>query len=1054
MNSLKAFGRTNFDWTMSQKGIWKDQPYDVPDVHPGVLDGVLERFDTIEFDEEAESPRGEIVVGQAGSGKTHFLGQLRREVISRGGTFLMADLTDVRDFWETTLQGVVTSLTRRLTVGGSQLQRVLDNLLHRFGEGALQGVTAAQLAEIRPPKLTTRIDELIRSMARGTNAHEMARYEAVIRSLTLLASARHDLLSLGEAWLSGLDVREEAKQVHDLPSSAGKALDRLRGIAWAVQWTSPIVVAVDQLDAIASEARAVDSTQEHGLETIFNQATNGLMGLREIMPRTLVVVACLESNWQYLESKALQSVSDRFSSPRLLKPPSGPTLARLIEKRLSTAYARLGFVPPYSTFPFRPSCFDGLQLTPRVLLQRAEFHRKRCLEAGEVTEIDHLEDITKPAAVSWSSWDSIDKDFENLKANISVHAKLKGLVDLGPMLETACIALEKEHKRPDHIDVELDLDFGQTVRIEPLHARIRVIDHSDGGRERHLSLRFIQETHHTAFQTRLTKALTESGINADLGFRRLVIFRTEPVPRGPKTKKMVDELKAKEGWLVHPPEDDVRTLGALGQMFENPPDRFHEWLAERRPVSQLSIIKPHVPFLFEGEVKEKKQASPKTPPPVVSAPPLSEPKDSSPAPIDAITLGKEIVGIGDGPHISIPSSDLARHVAILASAGSGKTVLLRRMVEEAALRGIPSIIIDGANDLSRLGEPWPEPPPQFVDGDKEAAKKYFDSTETIVWTPGGESGNPFSVDPLPDFSALLDEPDELSSAIELAFDLLASDLKLTGTSGQNQVRRAILNAAVVTYAKSGGRGLSDLLEILREPGSIVGHYNNGERHAHAVADRLAAEMQLNSMLRSEGNPLDFDELFGRNSDKTRISVINLSALPTLDRQQALVGRLMTLLFTYARRHPSKGEMAGLIAIDEAKDFVPSSGKAASSPPIKRAAAQLRKYGYGMIVATQEPKSIDNRVVSNSSTQIFGRALAAATQQAVQTMMSQLGGQPAKLGTLKPGQFFVSVPASPVPRKVQTSWCLSHHGPSPTPEDVRLLAARHRSRRHSNTTETT
>jgi hypothetical protein len=45
-----------------------------------------------------------------------------------------------------------------------------------------------------------------------------------------------------------------------------------------------------------------------------------------------------------------------------------------------------------------------------------------------------------------------------------------------------------------------------------------------------------------------------------------------------------------------------------------------------------------------------------------------------------------------------------------AGAGSGKTVLLRRIVEEAALAGIPAIVIDPNNDLSRLGDAWPERP--------------------------------------------------------------------------------------------------------------------------------------------------------------------------------------------------------------------------------------------------------------------------------------------------------------------------------------------------------
>ena len=65
---------------------------------------------------------------------------------------------------------------------------------------------------------------------------------------------------------------------------------------------------------------------------------------------------------------------------------------------------------------------------------------------------------------------------------------------------------------------------------------------------------------------------------------------------------------------------------------------------------------------------------------------------------------------------------LTNHTLILAGSGSGKTVLVRRLVEEAALRGVPSIVIDCAGDLAALGEPWPAPPEAWAPGDEAKAK--------------------------------------------------------------------------------------------------------------------------------------------------------------------------------------------------------------------------------------------------------------------------------------------------------------------------------------------
>ena len=70
-----------------------------------------------------------------------------------------------------------------------------------------------------------------------------------------------------------------------------------------------------------------------------------------------------------------------------------------------------------------------------------------------------------------------------------------------------------------------------------------------------------------------------------------------------------------------------------------------------------------------------------------------------------------------GEAITLGADLLPRHVAILAGSGSGKTVLLRRVVEEAALLGIPSIVLDINNDLATLGDRWPTRPVGFSEDD-------------------------------------------------------------------------------------------------------------------------------------------------------------------------------------------------------------------------------------------------------------------------------------------------------------------------------------------------
>jgi hypothetical protein len=77
-------------------------------------------------------------------------------------------------------------------------------------------------------------------------------------------------------------------------------------------------------------------------------------------------------------------------------------------------------------------------------------------------------------------------------------------------------------------------------------------------------------------------------------------------------------------------------------------------------------------------------------------------------------------------------------------------VFLRRIIEEAALLGIPWIVLDPLNDLSRLGDAWPSRPEAWSDEDAAKAKAYHACTDVVIWTPGANSGNPISPNLLPD----------------------------------------------------------------------------------------------------------------------------------------------------------------------------------------------------------------------------------------------------------------------------------------------------------------
>ncbi|PZR86389.1 MAG: hypothetical protein DLM68_09825 [Hyphomicrobiales bacterium] len=104
-------------------------------------------------------------------------------------------------------------------------------------------------------------------------------------------------------------------------------------------------------------------------------------------------------------------------------------------------------------------------------------------------------------------------------------------------------------------------------------------------------------------------------------------------------------------------------------------------------------------------------------------------------------------------------------------------------------------------------------------------------------------------------------------------------------------------------------------------------------------------------------------------------------------------------------------------------------------------AQARKYGLGMIFATQLPKGMDNAIVSNCTTHVYGRMSSPATIQATRELMAAKGGAAEDLGRLTTGEFYFSTEGFSRPIKVRTPLCLSWHPPNPPTADEVVQRAR-------------
>ncbi|MFL6123860.1 zonular occludens toxin domain-containing protein [Actinophytocola sp.] len=136
-------------------------------------------------------------------------------------------------------------------------------------------------------------------------------------------------------------------------------------------------------------------------------------------------------------------------------------------------------------------------------------------------------------------------------------------------------------------------------------------------------------------------------------------------------------------------------------------------------------------------------------------------------------------------------------------------------------------------------------------------------------------------------------------------------------------------------------------------------------------------------------------------------------------------------------------LGGLLVLDEAQTFVPSRGTTASTESTLKLATQARKYGLGMVYATQAPKALHNMVTDNAATQFIGLLNASVQIQAATELARAKGGRVDDISRLPAGRFYGATEGMKM-GKIQVPMCLSHHPSSACTEEEVLQRARRRS----------
>ncbi len=359
------------------------------------------------------------------------------------------------------------------------------------------------------------------------------------------------------------------------------------------------------------------------------------------------------------------------------------------------------------------------------------------------------------------------------------------------------------------------------------------------------------------------------------------------------------------------------------------------------------------------------------------------------------------------------SQDLVTHGVCVGMTGSGKTGLCVGLLEEAAIDGIPSLIIDPKGDMTNLLLTFPQLRPEDFEpwvSQEEATRKGLsaeefakeqadmwkngladwgqdpdriarlkDAADFAIYTPGSSAG--LSVSILKSFAApapaVQTDAEALGDRVDTA---VTSILGLVGIDADPiQSREHILLSTLFSRAWSAGQDL-DLPTLIRQiqepPFKQVGVLSLDS--FYPSKDRASLAMLLNNLLAAptfqswlEGDALDIGEMLVTKEGKPRVTIFSIAHLTDSERM-FFVSLLLNEVLGWVRAQPGTGSLRAIIYMDEIFGFFPPVAEPPSKRPLLTLLKQARAFGVGVLLATQNPVDLDYKGLANTGTWFIGR----------------------------------------------------------------------------------
>lgn len=448
-------------------------------------------------------------------------------------------------------------------------------------------------------------------------------------------------------------------------------------------------------------------------------------------------------------------------------------------------------------------------------------------------------------------------------------------------------------------------------------------------------------------------------------------------------------------------------------------------------------------------------------------------------------MGKEYNTVGARKYESprnclLPETDLLTHAFICGITGSGKTVVGKAIVEEAAKRSIPSVLIDLKGDLTSIAL-LPSKPEDFeplVEARDEPERKrlaqkeyqrhisklsefglttsdiedYRQRVEFRIFTPRSHKGLSLSfASPLgaPPYPLELYKTDQetfnnlIGSLVNAFLDRLYPGTKRNKIENERSfVYELVHHAWLHGVDLQGERGIRELLRLVQEPpfteigGLPVEQYIDAENRRNRLLNKINTMLTGAEKMWFEGSQLKMELFLAAEDGKTPVNIVNLTELDHFEDRSFVVAQVAYEINKWMRGLSGTSQPRLLFFIDEIGG---GGGKQALFPsfPYESAAKwglnylvrQGRAVGVCCLFATQNPGDVDYKALSNCQTWIIGKLATDRDRKKVLEGMEVWGDAAERvkrnMAAAPTGDFVIKTARGEL-KYLRERWLLSYH----------------------------